>query len=179
MFIFYIFPYPHVAHLSSHVIGTLKLSNMQDAWNRLNKDCLLGSSASALTTRPFAFTPSTCSVCSMQMAYQILSLLHAIYITNISQSEHTVTVDLLRFLLKEPESLTPKLKDIKRRVIITLASTSEVASKMIIAELKSRLAAVQDVTSAEILGRIVELDFKSVNDYIDLAVSTLSSMGTG
>ena len=72
--------------------------------------------------------------------------------------------------------MSPKLKDLKRRVIITLASTSEMASKMILAELKARLAAVQDVTSAEVLGRIVELDFPSVNDYIELAVETLSSM---
>ena len=155
-----------------------ELNRRIDAWNRLNKDCLSGSSGAqaSFTARPFAFTPSTCSACAMQMAYQILSLLHAVYIANISQSEHTVTIDLLRFLLKESESLSPKLKDLKRRVIITLASTSEMASKMILAELKARLAAVQDVTSAEILGRIVELDFPSVNGYIELAVETLSSM---
>ena len=154
-----------------------ELNRRIDAWNRLNKDCLSGSTnmqASLNTVRPFAFTPSTCTSCSMQMACQILSLLHAMYVTNISQSEHTVTIDLLRFLLKESESLTPKLKELKRRVIITLASTSDVASKMVLAELKARLGAVQDVTSAEILGRIVELDFPSVNDYIQLAVDTLS-----
>ena len=155
-----------------------ELNRRIDAWNRLNKDCLSGSAnmqASLNTIRPFAFTPSTCTSCSMQMAYQILSLLHAMYVTNISQTEHTVTVDILRFLLKEPESLTPKLKELKRRVIITLASTSDVASQMVLTELKARLGAVQDVTSAEILGRIVELDFPSVNDYIQLAVDTLSS----
>ena len=155
-----------------------ELNRRIDAWNRLNKDCLsrLSGAQAPFTSRPFSFAPSTCSSCAMQMAYQILSLLHAVYIANISQSEHTVTVDLLRFLLKESESLSPKLKDLKRRVIITLASTSEMASKMILAELKARLAAVQDVTSAEVLGRIVELDFPSVNDYIELAVETLSSM---
>jgi len=155
-----------------------ELNRRIDAWNRLNKDCLSGSAnmqASLNTVRPFAFTPSTCTSCSMQMAYQILSLLHAMYVTNMSQSEHTVTIDLLRFLLKESESLTPKLKELKRRVIITLASTSDVASKIVLTELRARLGAVQDVTSAEILGRIIELDFPSVNDYIQLAVDTLSS----
>ena len=47
---------------------------------------------------------------------------------------------------------------------------------MILAELQSRLAAVQDVTSAEILGKLVQLDFPSVNDYIELAMETLTNM---
>ena len=72
--------------------------------------------------------------------------------------------------------MSPKLKDLKRRVVITLASTSEVASKMILAELQARLAAVQDVTSAEILGKLVALDFPSVDEYIELAMTTLTSL---
>mmetsp|Transcript_30727 Transcript_30727/g.53346 ORF Transcript_30727/g.53346 Transcript_30727/m.53346 type:complete len:394 (+) Transcript_30727:4783-5964(+) len=154
-----------------------ELNRRIDAWNRLNKDCLAGfSPPTPLSAKPFAFMPSTCSACSMQVTYQILSLLHVVYTANISQSEHTVTSDLIKTLLKESDILTPRLKDLKRRVIITLASTSDVASSMILAELQSRLAAVQDVTSAEILGKLVQLDFPSVNDYIELAMETLTNM---
>ena len=154
-----------------------ELNRRIDAWNRLNNDSLTGTIVQApFTGKSPTFMPSSCSVCVMQMAYQILSLLHSVYTVNIAQSEHTVTNDLIKFLLKEAEYHSPKLKDLKRRVIITLASTSEAASKMILAELKSRLAAVQDVTSAEILGKLVELDFPLVDDYIELAVATLSSM---
>lgn len=152
-----------------------ELNRRIDAWNRLNKDCLEGVSVQTpFHAKPFTFMPSTCSICSVQMAFQILSLLHAVYSANISQSEHTVTSDLIKILLTEADILSPKLKDLKRRVIITLASTSEVASKMILAELQSRLAAVQDVPSAEILGKLVQLDFPSVKEYIELAMATLT-----
>ena len=154
-----------------------ELNRRIDAWNRLNKDCLAGSRAPAPAgTKPLSFMPSTCSVCSMQMAWHLLSLLHAVYTANIKQSEHTVTSDLIKILLKESEILSPKLKELKRRVMITLASTSEVASKMILRELQARLSAVQDVTSAEILGKLVALDFPSVDEYIELAMKTLSSL---
>jgi len=154
-----------------------ELNRRIDAWNHLNKDCLLGSiPPTPFVAKPFAFMPSTCSVCSMQVTYQILSLLHAVYTANILQSEHTVTRDLIKILLKESESLTPRLKDLKRQVIVTLTSTSEVASKMILAELRLRLDAVQDVTSAEILGKLVQLDFPSVQEYIELAMVTLTRL---
>lgn len=153
-----------------------ELNRRIDAWNRLNKDCLAGFGPSNPSAKAFAFMPSACSSCSPQVAYQLLSLLHAVYCANISQSEHTVTEDLVKVLLKEPEYLSPKLKDLKRRTLIALASTSEAASKLILAELKSRLVAVQDVASAEVLGKLVQLDFPAVNDYIELAMSTLSRM---
>ncbi|KAL9190922.1 hypothetical protein ACHAXT_000628 [Thalassiosira profunda] len=147
-----------------------ELNRRLDAWNRLNKDCLAGGSASAAhATQSFAFTPSTCSVCGPPLAHQMLSLLHTICVENISQAEHTVTSELVKILLTEPAYLSPKLKDLKRRVLITLATTSEAASNIILTELKLRLVAVQDVTSAEILGQLVQLDFPSVNDYIELA----------
>jgi len=155
-----------------------ELNRRIDAWNRLNKDCLTGFSSQTLLLAPksLAFIPSTCSACSMQVTHQILSLLHEVYCANILQSEHTVSVDLIKILLHESDILSPRLKDLKRRVIITLASTSEVASTMILAELRLRLSAVQDITSAEILGKLVQLDFPSVDDYIELAMETLSKM---
>lgn len=66
-----------------------------------------------------------------------------------------------------------ELKNLKRKAVIKLASTSETASELILTEIKTRLTAVQDVTSAEVLGQIVQLNFPSVQKYIDLAVSVL------
>ena len=136
-------------------------------------------------SKKYTTCSSTCSYCSLQMTYDLLSLLHSIYATNnIAQWEHTVTAKLIQLLLKESvlsssSSNIPKhkeLKDLKQQVLITLACTSEVGSKILLAELRSRLEAVQDVNSAEILGMLLELDFPFVNEYIELAMSTLSRL---
>ncbi len=161
-----------------------ELNRRINAWTRLNEDRLKGSSP-ATTKHTNMFLPSTCSYCSLQMTYDLLSLLHSIYSTNnIAQWEHTVTANLIQLLLKESvlsstSSSIPKqkeLKDLKQQVLITLACTSEVGSKILLAELRSRLEAVQDVNSAEILGMLLELDFPFVNEYIELAMSTLSRL---
>lgn len=65
------------------------------------------------------------------------------------------------------------LKNMKRRALITLASSSETASRIILKEIQLRLNSVQDVTSAELLGQIVQLDFSLVGEYIDYAVKVL------
>jgi len=44
---------------------------------------------------------------------------------------------------------------------------------MILSELKLRLNAVQDVTSAEILGTLIQLDFPSRNKFVELADTVL------
>ena len=162
-----------------------ELNRRINAWTRLNEDRLKGSSL-ATTKHTNMFLPSTCSYCSLQMTYDLLSLLHSIYATNnIAQWEHTVTAKLIQLLLKESvlssssSNNIPKhkeLKDLKQQVLITLACTSEVGSKILLAELRSRLEAVQDVNSAEILGMLLELDFPFVNEYIELAMSTLSRL---
>lgn len=154
-----------------------ELNRRIDAWNRLNNDCLTGSiSPSHFAVNTFRFLPSTCSTCSTQLAYQILSLLYSVYATtNVAQFEQTITSGLIRILLKESEG-NPKLKDLnnlKRQVVVALASSSEVGSRIILTEIKLRLMAVQDVTSAEILGTLIQLDFPSVNNYIELATDVL------
>jgi hypothetical protein len=155
-----------------------ELNRRIDAWNRLNNDSLTGTSAqNSFAIQAFRFLPSTCTVCSMQLTYQMLSLLYSVYATtNVAQFEHTVTSALIKILLTESQVPNPKLKDLnnlKRRAVITLASTSEVGSRIILGELKLRLTAVQDVTSAEILGMLIQLDFPSVNNYIQMAMDVL------
>lgn len=173
-----------------------ELNRRINAWTRLNEDRLKGTLSTPSTQSYYVsgdnnnssnvFLPSTCSNCSLQITYDLLSLLHSIYsFTNNAQWEHTVTKNLIQLLLKESEltsiggiSSSPKhreLKDLKRHVLITLACTSGVGSKIILAELRSRLISVHDVTSAEVLGMLLELDFPFVDEYIELAMSTLSS----
>lgn len=102
-----------------------------------------------------------------------MSLLSTIFETSISQSEYTVTPELVKLLITESSEMNAELKNYKRQTLVTLASTSEHASKIILDEIKLRLTAVQDVTSAELLGQIVQLDFPSVGQYIDFAISVL------
>lgn len=178
-----------------------ELNRRINAWTCLNEDRLKGSFSTptntAIITGNNMFLPSTCSHCSLQMTYDLLSLLHSVYSsTDTAQWEHTVTTNLIRLLLKESELSSissgstiggsnggssssvkhKELKDLKRQVLITLACTSKVGSKLILSELRSRLAVVQDVTSAEILGMLLELDFPFVDDFIALATSTLSNL---
>lgn len=147
-----------------------ELNRKIDAWNRLNSDSL---AANILSSRGGTYMVTECSVCSAKVAYQILSLLHAVFQINISETEHTVSRDLVKLLLQESGELDPALKDLKRQVIITIASKSETASALILHELRLRLNAMQDRTSAQILGELVRMDFKGVDDFIKLAVSVL------
>jgi len=93
----------------------------------------------------------------------------------MSQSEHTITIDVIRSLLDERINMGTKLLDLKRLTIITLATNSNAAAELILNELRTRLVAVQDVASAEILGKLIELDFPLVDKYIKLAMEILDS----
>jgi len=148
-----------------------------DSWSRLNKDALVsvGQSPPFLHS-PFSYTPSSCSSCCYEVTLIILRCLIAVYLANISDSEHTVTKDLVKLLFQEHESMERPLLDLKRRAIIALATSSERASTIILDELRLRLGAAQDITSAEILGKLIELDFPLVDEYIELAVTTLQGV---
>lgn len=146
-----------------------ELNRRIDAWNHLNSDNLCAK----MSSRGGAYMATDCSVCCSKVAHMNLSLLHAAFQASISQSEHTVSRELVRLLLQESEELDPALKDLKRQVIITLASKSESASALVLTELQLRLSAMQDRTSAQILGDLVQMDFKGVDKFIDLAVSVL------
>ncbi len=146
-----------------------ELNRRIDSWNRLNSDTL----AVKMCNHGGTYMTTDCSVCCSKVAYKNLSLLHAVFQANISQSEHSVSSELVKLLLQESADLDPALKDLKRQVIITVASKSESASGLVLNELKLRLRAIQDRTSAQILGELVQMDFKGVDKFIELAVSVL------
>lgn len=153
-----------------------ELDRRINAWNNLNRDCLAGPKIAQFSSRAFNYIPSTSSVCSPHLTYHILTLLHAVYTTSILQSEQTVTPELVRTLIAEEVGQSQKLKDLKRSVLITLASTSVSASKLVIAEIRQRLMTVRDVASAEILGKLIQLDFDYVDEYIALSIEVLSDV---
>ena len=153
-----------------------ELDRRINAWSNLNRDCLAGPKIAQFSSRAFNYIPSTSSVCSPQLTYHILSLLHAVYTTSILQSDQTVTPELVRTLIAEEVGQSQKLKDLKRSVLITLASTSVSASKLVIAEIRKRLMTVRDVASAEILGKLIQLDFDCVDEYIALSIEVLSDV---
>jgi hypothetical protein len=146
-----------------------ELNRRIDSWNRLNSDTL----AAKMYNHGGTYMTTDCSVCCSKVAHKNLSLLHAAFQASISQSEHTVSSDLVKLLLQESADLDPALKDLKRQVIITVATTSESASALVLNELQLRLSAMQDRTSAQILGELVQMDFKGVDKFIELAVSVL------
>lgn len=146
-----------------------ELNRRIDSWNRLNSDNL----AAKMSSRGGTYMTTDCSVCCSKVAHKNLLLLHAAFQASISQSEHTISRELVKLLLHDSEELDPALKDLKRQVIITVASKSESASALVLSELQLRLSALQDRTSAQILGDIVQMDFKGVEQFIELAVSML------
>ena len=146
-----------------------ELNRRIDAWNRLNCDNL----ATKLCSRGGTYMVTDCSACCSEVAHQILSLLHAVLQADISETAHTVSRDLVKHLLHESGQLDPALKDLKRQAIITIASKSESASALVLNELRSRLSAMQDRTSAQILGELVQMDFKGVDKFVELALNIL------
>lgn len=149
-----------------------ELNRRIDSWNRLNNDAL---AAKVTSHGGGTYMTTDCSVCCSKVAYKNLSLLHAALKASISQSEHVVSSELVKLLLQESADLDPALKDLKRQVIITVASKSESASELVLNELQLRLSAIQDRTSAEILGQLVQMSFNRVEKFIELAVSVLES----
>ena len=62
-----------------------------------------------------------------------------------------------------------------RAAIVTITIYSERGSRMVLRELKSRLRGSRDVASAEILGTLLERNFKTAASFEQLAIDTLSN----
>ena len=146
-----------------------ELNRKIDSWYRLNSDTL----TTKLGDHGGSYMTTDCSVCCSKIAYDLLSLLHSSFQSSISQSEHTISNELIKLLLQESADLDQSLKDLKRQVVITIASKSESASMLVLNELKLRLTLLQDRTSAQILGDLIQMDFKGVEKFIELAISVL------
>ena len=68
------------------------------------------------------------------------------------------------------------LQELKKQVIVSIATNSRSGAEMVLRELKNRLTVSHDMNCAEILGKIMEIEgFDMINEYTKLAMYILSS----
>lgn len=159
-----------------------ELRRRMEAWRRLERDELadkgdlvaLGGAASDVTPFAGAFAPSHCSVCSSPVAVQLLMIWLRLF--QYDPANVTVTQETIELMLEENIHLSKSLMDLKRLVLREIAVKAPAeTSRLVLNELAKRLRYARDVTSAEILGKIIaeETDFPLIQDYVNLALEAL------
>mmetsp|Transcript_16649 Transcript_16649/g.19200 ORF Transcript_16649/g.19200 Transcript_16649/m.19200 type:complete len:2254 (-) Transcript_16649:59-6820(-) len=152
-----------------------------DAWKLLNSGSLIESCRLDITQttsgcRSFSYTPSHCSVCSGTVALQLLGLWLKLFL--VAPGEVRVNGIFFNILFQEdiPTHGGRGLQELKKQVIISLATNSRNGAEMVLRELRNRITASQDMNCAEILGKIMEIEgFEMLNEYAKLAMDILSS----
>jgi len=144
-----------------------------NAWKRLENDALadLGTTEAVSSS----FSPSQCSTCSGPLALQLLTLFMALFDSNAEVVQSAVTQNFIQALFDESASLDKDLFGSKRTAIAHLATKSEMASTMILEQLRLRLKGSRDAASAEILGKIMAIDSPLGNDFVKLAEEIMES----
>jgi hypothetical protein len=106
------------------------------------------------------------------MALHLLQLWHRLFLA--APDYVHVSKSMLTALLDESIALPKSLVDLKRAIVRDLATKSPKGSKLVLDELRTRLAANCDVASSEILGQILETVEDVENcDFLDLAIKVL------
>lgn len=150
-----------------------------DAWKCLNSGALVRFSPLDLRKdRSLSFSPSHCSVCGGSVALQILVLWLKLFL--VAPAEVHVGEEFFGTLFQEdiPISQCKGLQEIKKQVIISIATNSRNGAEMVLTELRKRLAASHDMNCADILGKIMEIEgFGMADEYAKLAMDILSSQG--
>jgi len=147
-----------------------------DAWKRLNSGALVKSSPLDVTKdESFSFSPSHCSMCGGSVALQLLVLWLKLFL--VVPTEVRVDDEFFGILFQEDTPSQCKgLQEIKKQVIISIATNSRHGAEMVLRELRKRLTASRDMNCAEILGKIMEIEeFGMINEYTKLAMDILSS----
>jgi hypothetical protein len=102
----------------------------------------------------------------------LLQLWQRLFLTAPDQVH--VSKQLLTALLDESTPLPKSLVDLKRAIVRDVATKSPKGSKLVLDELRTRLAANCDMASSEILGQILEqVDVVEQSDFMDLAIQVL------
>lgn len=155
-----------------------ELDRRVHAWKRLERD-EMAARGSTLTTEqklqtPPSFTPSHCSTCSGPVAVQLLVLWLRLF--QADPLGVAVSQEFIELLFEENIHLSKSLIDLKRSVLREIATKAPTArSRLVLDELSKRLRYVRDVSSAEILGKIIEGgdEFSLLDDYVTLATDVL------
>ena len=143
------------------------------AWKRLNIDKLVDHGAFNL--KNFNYVPVHCSSCSSKVSRNILSLAITLFSENIEESEKALDISFINLLFAESTDICQNLLDLKRSLLITIAMKSDLGSSMILDEMQKRLQIDREESSAaEVLGQLLENDFKTVDSFVSLAWSTIN-----
>jgi hypothetical protein len=148
-----------------------------DAWKRLNAGALIDSSHLDMTkaSGSFSFTPSHCSICGGTIAHQLLNLWMKLFL--VAPTKVRVEGMFFNILFQEDVPNQGRgLQDLKKQVIVSIATNSQNGAEIVLRELRTRLTASHDMNCAEILGKIMEIEgFDMLNEYAKLAMDILSS----
>ena len=144
-----------------------------NAWRRLENDALadLGAKESVSAS----FSPSQCSTCNGPLALQLLKLFMALFELDAPVVQSAITQNFILALFDESATMNNELFVAKRAALASLATKSEVASKIILEQLRLRLKGARDAASAEIMGEIIAIDSPLGEGFVQLATEILES----
>jgi len=146
-----------------------------NAWKRLNIGELVDLSSNSMQSfSEFSFNPSHCAHCGNAVTLQFLKLILSIFNLDRKDFHFPVSKKFVQCLIIEAKGMSLELLNLKRDSVLTLVTKSKIGASLILDELKLRLSATMDVTSAEILGSILEQKFDSADEYATLAMEILS-----
>ena len=150
-----------------------ELCRRLDAWKRLNSGQL--NPTQPANCRSFSFTPSHCSVCGGTILLQLLNLWLKLFL--VAPEKVIVTRLFFDILFQHdgPNQGGKSFQELKRQVIICIATKSRNGAEMVLRELRSRLIVSKDMNCAGILGEILEIDgFEMLDEFQKFAMSILS-----
>ncbi len=153
-----------------------ELGRRIDSWKSLNSGALLqGTALERITESSLSFSPSHCSLCGGSIALHLLVLWLKLFL--VAPSQVSVKEEFFLILFQDDgQSHGKSLQEVKRQIIIAIATNSQQGAEMVLRELEKRLKASRDMYCAGILGKIMEIEgFVMINEYAKLAMDILSS----
>jgi len=144
------------------------------AWTKLNKYGLLGSHWSDIKPlAKFTYIPSSCSNCSTVLSYHLLLVLKTLLVERYADAQCAIGSNFISSLFDFTDDRHKELSQLKRFLIVTLATESFEGSNIILDILKRRLS-TRDIECAGILGKIVAKS--SSEAFVRLALDTLDML---
>ena len=144
------------------------------AWTRMNRSGLMGfNNYDSNPVIKNAYIPTTCPHCSPILSYELLLLLKTLFTTRFKDTREILDTSFIASLFDFSDDSNSDLSDLKRSMIVTLASESSISSEMILDILKSRLS-TRDAICADILGKIIAKS--SSQAFLRLALDTLDML---
>mmetsp|Transcript_15124 Transcript_15124/g.35077 ORF Transcript_15124/g.35077 Transcript_15124/m.35077 type:complete len:1358 (+) Transcript_15124:2-4075(+) len=153
-----------------------ELSRRIDAWKCLNSGSLVERTPfDRITQSSFSFSPSHCSACGGSIALHLLVLWLNLFL--VAPTQVRVNDNFFGILFQDDAISNSKgLQDIKKQVIISIATNSRRGAEIVLMQLDKRLKASRDMYCADILGKIMEIEgFNMISEYANLAMDILSS----